>query len=206
LTRDDLERWWTRGDAADRDRIFAHLAECDACIVRYGALMDARPAETPPLTPVADAVPLGLRVPDAQPADAWRRSGRAWQFAALGAAAALVLAIVFLPARDSQPPVPDSAVRATRLTLIAPIGTVAIPAELRWVSPIAASHYRVEIHDAAERELYAATIEGERLSLPDDLQRLLQPGQEYRWRVTALDPEGQPMMRSEAGAFVVAGR
>jgi hypothetical protein len=207
LTRDDLERWWTHGDPADRDRIVTHLAECDACIQSYGALMDTREAELPPVTPPATAAAIGRRVPvDAHDSTA-RRSWHPWQFAGVGAAAALVIAFVFVTGRPSQSPAPDdSAIRSSRLTLLAPIGAVTLPTELRWVSPVAAPRFRVQLIAANGRELHTATVEAERLPLPEDVRQRLEPGQEYRWHVTALDAEGQQMMRSEPGAFVIAGK
>jgi hypothetical protein len=115
--------------------------------------------------------------------------------------------VVLLPTMRERPDDRgDLAVRSTRITLVEPIGSAAVPAVFTWTSPIEAARFRVELYDSAQRELLAATVEGNRLRLPEDVRRQLQPGGSYEWRVTALDADGQPMMQSDLASFVVADR
>jgi hypothetical protein len=196
------------GAAADRERVVAHLAVCDECTARFGALMDSRPVDTPPQTPVDAAVYLGRRVRTTtrQLQAGWLR-GRSWQVAAAGALAALIAVVVLVPAlRDTRDETDDFAIRSTGLLLIEPIGTVTTASELRWTSPVETTRFRVELYDSQERELLATVVTGQRLALPDDLRRQLQAGVEYRWRVTALDAAGQPTLQSDLRTFVVSDR
>jgi hypothetical protein len=185
----------------------AHLAVCDECIVRYAALMDSRPVEASPQTSLATAVEKGHRVPVSSRERSTLWPGwRSWQVAA-GALAALLTVVVLLPTMRERPDDRgDLAVRSTSITLVEPVGSAALPAEFSWASPIEAARFRVELYDSAQRELLSATVEGNRLRLPEDVRRQLQPGGSYEWRVTALDADGQPMMQSDLASFVVADR
>jgi hypothetical protein len=205
ITPEELERWWTRGDAADRDRIVGHLAACDECIVRYAAFMDGRPAEAPAGTPAESAAWLGRRVRGTSPVPLvrglrWRRS----QMVAAGAMAALLMVAVLVPALRDRPREPDDlGIRGTRLVLVEPIGAVSAPFEFRWTSPIEAARFRVEISDRNEQPIASSTVAEARWPLPEEIGRQLRPGVEYRWRVVALDAAGEPMMQSELRSFAI---
>jgi hypothetical protein len=196
----DLERWWTRGDEADRARIVAHLAVCDECIERYGALMDAQPAEAPPHTPIDAVLPLGRRAGGRIP---WLRWAP-WQIAAAAAAAMVLVAVLLSPAvRDQAGDPGELAIRSSRLTLLEPIGRVSSVPEFRWASPVEAARFRVELFDPAGQTIWTAVVETPVARLPEAVHRTLQPRVEYRWRTTALDADGQPMMQSGTSTFVI---
>jgi hypothetical protein len=204
LTRDELERWWRDGSAAQRDRVLAHLAECDECGTAYGEIIDADPLP-PDAAAVRDAAPRGYRT--------YRRPGvfgLDWSsprvLAACGAAAAAVLALVVPSLRETTTHSDARAeIRGTSLQPLAPIGTVALPVEFRWASPVIADRYRVEIRDERSGELLVR-IESDAASVPlapEQLSRLRR-GLPYSWVVIAVDPDGVEIMRAPPRSFVVS--
>ena len=205
LTRDDLERWCAAGAPADRQRIVAHLAECDACGALLGHVRDAlQESPTPDHDLVASLKTIGYGAyrPARRPAPVWRRWG-----VAAAAAAALVLVVLFLPMRRGPADTPDeSAVRGSSIQLLSPAGSVNAIEEFRWTSPIRATSFRVEVYEAGQRRVSEinVTVEHARPS-EDDRRRLATPGA-YTWLVVALDQAGLEIMRSKPQEVVVAGR
>jgi len=204
LTRDELERWWREGSPAQRDRVLAHLAECDECGTVYGEIIDADPLR-PDAAAVRDAAPRGYR--------AYRRPGVLgldWSspraLAAYGAAAVVVLALLVPALRESTTRSdPGEDIRGTSLQPLAPIGTVAPPVEFRWASPVNAARYRVEVRDESSGEIFVR-VESDTatVSLTPEHSSRLTRGRPYSWVVIAVGPGGEEIMRAPPRSFVVS--
>jgi hypothetical protein len=114
------------------------------------------------------------------------RSRRDWLRIGLPAAAAAILLAVALPrwVEDMRgghrgPPVPG----AVAPHPVAPVGTVADAAALRWTAVAGANRYRVTLFDAAGRVLYETQLADTAVALPDSVT--LAPGRPYLWMVEA---------------------
>jgi hypothetical protein len=204
LTREELERWWQRGDPADRERVVGHLAACDECGSLYGRVIDGLDPTAADLPEVRRAlVRRGVRV--YRPARGWWPLPR-W-VVATAALTGLVVAISVPLLRTPAAPVTDTpvAVRGSALQALGPVGLVEAPVTFRWASPVTAASYRVEIRDG-DRVLSTLLTGDESVELPAaDLARL-DPGRTYSWLVVALTAEGDEIMRTEAQRFSVDER
>jgi hypothetical protein len=203
LTREELQQWWRHGASGARDRIVAHLAECDECGALYGEVIDADPA---PLDAAAarDASPRGY--------SAYRRPRRIfgvdWRVLAVSGAAAVLLLVAIVPALlgPSGRFEPDGGgIRGTSLQPLAPIGTVAPPVQFRWASPVNAARYVVEVREeGVEQILFTVTSDTESVALPREQLGRLTPGRAYSWVVVAVDRTGTEIMRAAPREFVVS--
>jgi hypothetical protein len=107
----------------------------------------------------------------------------------VAAAAVLVLAFIggrALATRESAAPVMRG--NAPSVTLVAPTGRLpAAPAPLFvWRSVEGATRYEVEVLGPGAEPVAVATVRDTVMPAPSDLE----PGVRYRWRVTALRPDG----------------
>jgi len=208
LTRDELQRWWTHGAPAERERVVAHLAECDECGALYAEVMDAQPVA--PLTEPADVrlVARAYRVfgPRGRvfARQRWPR-GWLWPRALIAAAAALLLAIaipwsqVLSPGRSDE-----NEIRGSTLQPLSPIGAVQQPVRFTWVSPVRAARYDVEVRGIDGRLIVRFSTPSERFGLAADDQARLEPGRSYTWQVVAVDAAGDVVMRATPQEFVVS--
>lgn len=205
LSLEDLKSWRDGEAAADRARIVGHLGACDVCGARYAELMRTRPAEAGPtvLNP-EDFVARGLRVrrtpllrrwmPDIELSD--------WRLEVAAVAAIAILAVAIWQGRPAPAP---EAVRGSGVQLIAPEGIVRPPLVFQWTSTLAAPRYRIEILSTDGAVVYSGNVMNDRIDLTEPLRGRLQPGQEYSWRITALDADGTPIIESTARIFRLAG-
>lgn len=184
LTGEEMLRWRDHGDAAQRDRVVAHLAECDGCGAAYAELVRTAPASAGPrLLEVAPFVERGYAVP------ARTASGRGWlaRRPQLAAAAVLLVALggASLLLSRREPP----AVRGGAAAIIEPVRpvneTVAAGAlEFVWRARETAA-FTLLVYDASrptEPVIRAANVQSGHRLTPDDRGRL-QSGRTYTWFV-----------------------
>jgi hypothetical protein len=204
LTREELQRWWERGLAADRDRVVGHLAECDECGRLYADVIDAQPvdaADAPALEPAVVARAYRAVSSGAATSRAWS----ARSLAAYAAAAAVVLA-VSIPAwriAIERWGGDDGTIRGTSLLALEPSGTAGRPIRFRWASPIDAPSYRIEVRDAQQGLVLTLPTMVLELTLTPDQAGTLLPGRVYTWQVVAATVEGDEIMRSQTLTFSV---
>lgn len=157
-------------DAGARAAVMPHLATCPRC--RGGVASVARSLADSGVAREVAAVES--------------RGRRGWVRIGLPAAAAAILLAVALPrwVEDIRgghrgPPVPG----AIAPHPVAPVGTVADAAALRWTAVAGANRYRVTLFDAAGRVLYETQLADTAATLPDSVT--LAPGRPYLWMVEA---------------------
>src|SRR5262245_48020190 len=113
LSNAELLRWRDEG-AGDRARIVAHLASCPACRQLAAELERERPADTPPARfDPKEFAPAGHRAFGRRPAGA--------RLAWMAAAAALLVAAVWIPARLWDRSGPTLRGGTTPVTLLRPV-------------------------------------------------------------------------------------
>jgi hypothetical protein len=202
LTRQELTRFW-RGEAADRERTLAHLAECDDCGALYGEIVDAEP-------PPPEAVPPGLRARGRRvyrSADAGPRFA-VWRFALpVAVLAAAAVAVTMIPRQTPSPPAvpsPASGLRGTGLVALEPNGELEAPFVFRWSSAVQPASYAVEVRDARGSIVLRQDSRSERHALDAAARARLAPGARYEWRVVALDAEGTELTASRWLPFVLS--
>jgi hypothetical protein len=205
LSREELDRWRTHGDPEDRARVVSHLADCDECGARYAELLDQLPVAAGDLEPAPrDLVARAYRLyPPARSGIRWW--SHPWRVAA-GAAAAVILAVAVPALRDHATPivVDDGGIRGNALQAIGPIGTVRPPVSFRWVSPVMAVRYSVEVRGPGDTLLFTLSSETESVDLPSGRLVELAVGQRYTWQVVAMTAAGEEIMRSPPQPFVVS--
>jgi len=157
-------------DAAARTAVLPHLASCPRC--RGVVASVARSLGD-------SAVAREVAAVEGRDRGRWLRLG-------LPAAAAAILLAVALPRWVDEirgghrgPPIPG----ALAPHPVAPVGTVANAAALRWTAVTGANRYRVTLFDAAGRMLYETQLADTAATLPDSVT--LTPGRPYLWMVEA---------------------
>lgn len=211
---------------AERARLEAHAAGCPACAAeRRLAELFAAPADA--------AAPLGVEIdrivsrldeggPRRDPAGpAPDAEGRVVRFPGVGrwmsapalrwlAAAALILAAgaVLYTLRSVSPSlparVPADVLRGARIEVISPVGELAaLPEAWRWNESEHALSYRLTVIGVGGEVLWQAKVAGSPAPLAQDLKQQLLPRVLYRWRVEALDAQGDRIGWSEDVSFRV---
>ena len=157
-------------DAAARTAVLPHLATCPRC---RGVVASV-------------ARSLGDSAVAREVAALDGRDRRRWLRLGLPAAAAAILLAVALPrwVEDMRgghrgPPIPG----ANAPHPVAPVGTVADAAALRWTAVAGANRYRVTVFDASGRVLYEMRVADTVVTVPDSVT--LAPGKPYLWMVEA---------------------
>jgi hypothetical protein len=82
----------------------------------------------------------------------------------------------------------DRGAGAIELLVPAPDSAVSAPLTLIWASATDAPRYEVELLDRDGKPVYVLTTRDTAAAIPDSVR--LQPGNEYRWWVRALKPDG----------------
>lgn len=197
LTADELKSWFEHGKAADRERVIAHLADCNDCRKALSALAMSAEAEpsTSPLT-MNEAVALGY---DAhKPETIFRPAMRLRPLYGLAAAAVIVVAVLWI----TSPTLIDQgeAVRNRIIRLSSPTG-VGNAQQFEWESPLRPARFRVTVRDANG----VLVLSGETASSPfrtDAAARSpLKAGEGYSWKVEALNESGEVIGGSVNAAF-----
>jgi hypothetical protein len=203
LSREELQRWWEHGHPAERERIVAHLAECDQCGALYGQILDTRPVDGDAQTSAPDLVARARGAYRARRRPGFWSPGR---LVAYGAAAALLPAVAIPAFRNAVLPVVGDRhdIRGTSLQALDPVGEITPPVRFRWASPIDAPRYAVEVRDAERRLVFSLPSGPDELSLGTDRLAELEPGRQYTWEAIALTAEGEEMVRSTPQSFSVA--
>ncbi len=180
LSTADLLRWRDEG-AGDRVRIVAHLASCPACRQTAAELERERPADAAPerFDP-REFAPVGHR---ALARRAVSRGRLAW----MAAAAALVVAAVWVPValRDGS----GSTLRggAVPVTLVRPVDTSVARREVafEWTPATGVEVVRLTVTtlDGAATPLIERDVSGTRYVPTDEERGRLQPGRTIHWFV-----------------------
>lgn len=99
------------------------------------------------------------------------------------------------------PSAPPDTVRGTEIQLLDPVGNVDAIKEFSWQSPIAADHFRVSVTRGSD-QVWSAETKTTRIAPTVALNE----GVEYRWRVEAIDREGEVRMTSPSQSFTYSRR
>ena len=156
-------------DAAARTAVLPHLATCPRC---RGVVASV-------------ARSLGDSAVAREVAAVEGRKRRRWLRLGLPAAAAILLAVALPRWVDEVrgghrgPPIPG----ALAPHPVAPVGTVANAAALRWTAVADANRYRITVFDATGRVLYETQVADTVVTLPDSITFV--PGRPYLWIVEA---------------------
>jgi hypothetical protein len=183
LSPSELTRWRDEG-AGDRDRIVGHLATCAVCRHLAADLERERPPEDAAARfHPQDFVPEGYRVGSRRmPGSALPR-----RLAYLAAAAAIVLAAVYLPPwlRDRS----TSSLRGgdAPVVLVRPVDSTVPSQDLAFEWTAASGLDRLRLHvvaiDDPATPLIDREVSGTRYEPTADERRRLQPGKELHWFV-----------------------
>lgn len=177
---------------------FVHIELCMHCQSVLEALRSDRPETVEEdrawtsVQPVLDRAVLA-RLP--------RRRTMADYRVWAAAAAVFVLAVGLYIWREPSGE-PDPGVRGSEVQLLGPAGSVTLPLEFRWSSPVVASSFRVELLEG-DQTLASRTSTQQHLP-SSEFGSLLQSRRDYRWRVTALDENGETIVASAVGRFHVS--
>jgi hypothetical protein len=197
LSPDELQAWYERGRADDRDRVIGHLAECEACRKALSALaITTEPLQAEPAITVAEVLPAGYAA--RKPATA-KSSWAAWLRPAYALAAVVVLAILWVtaPGRSGS----ENVVRGSELLAVAPIGPTNV-LEFTWASPFDAPRYRVVIRDAAGTLVFSGETTAPPLVIDPAIRGKFATMVEYSWTVSALDAAGEVIAESKPSGFL----
>jgi hypothetical protein len=199
-----------RLDAAVRQELESHLADCGHCLALVGLLSRERDASTAEPVPVQTLAQARARATQA--------SARRWQVAPQwAAAAALVLAVPLLlqlgrrpdagleEQGRPEPPVTRTMAReADVVQVLAPRSGAAVNpqrAQFRWTAVAGSPYYDVRIVTDDGTVVVRERVDGTAWQLPQQLQ--LQPGAEYFVHVDAY-PSGDKPVSSDHIPFRVS--
>jgi hypothetical protein len=180
LSTADLLRWRDDG-AGDRARIVTHLASCAACRQTAAELERDRQADGGPehFDP-RDFVPTGHRA-------FTPRSGSRARLAWIAAAAAVVVAALWIPTRFGDRS--DSTLRGSGapVTLVRPVGAAVNRGDVvfEWTlqTGVEAVRLTVTTLDGAATPLIERDVSGTRYAPTDEERGRLPPGQTIHWFV-----------------------
>jgi hypothetical protein len=201
LSPSELTRWRDHGEG-DRDRIVAHLALCATCRHAAAELERHRPADDGP----AQFMPQDFVAHGYRSGTRTAATGATKRLMYLAAAAAVVLAAVFVPSwwRSRS----DSALRGgdTVVTLVRPVDSTVSAQELafEWTAAPGVDRLRlyvVAIDDPAA-PLIDRDVSGTRYEPAADERSRLQPGRELHWFIEYRDG-GTASGTSPAASFRV---
>ena len=199
----ELQRWRESGPREDRERVVALLAECGACASQYAAFVRARPLPAEAATDVEEFVAAGYAVGEASVSPAGRRHRVRWMVT-LAAAAALVAAVAVPWALLRDAGERELRFRGAGIHALSPAGAVRGDLVFSWSSAIVAPRFRLEVGNASG-VVYSAETDQSRVAPPTFVQqRLLAPGLDYWWTVTALDGSGRPLQVSPRQTFSIS--
>ena len=205
LTRGELVRWRDVGADADRERMVAHLAECDECAAACAELVRTPPLEASDAVFDPEAfVATGYRARARQ-----RRGWRAlnWRPIALAASVALVVVAVVGPLWRTGERGKRAVLRGVddTLTLVRPVGDISGADGLvfEWTST-SAGRYRLTVSDLANLDapLIARDVTEPRYAPTSTERERLAKGHEYHWFVEYRDTGGRTVS-SPAARFQV---
>lgn len=197
LTADELTAWYEHGNAADRERVIGHLAECDTCRKALSArAASVEPEISRPVVSIDDVIQRGYAA--RTPAAARTRAGWLRPLYGLAAAAVIVLAVLWVtaPPRTQD----EGAVRGADLIAVAPLGQ-ADARQFAFNSPLQAASYRVTVRDAKGELLFTMTTRGLSVVPDQSLRGRLAAGESYTWSVAALDVNGDTIAESKPATF-----
>ena len=197
-SNDELRAWYEQGNAADRKRVIAHLAECDACrrsLAAMAAADEVLPASAPIVT-AAEAAPHGYaaRKPDTGSLGGW-----AWLHNPLVrlAGAAAVMALVFW----ITTPTVNQTRRAIPTMSTGTSGGSGTAQEFRWESPFQAPRYRVSVRDAKGVLMFSGEATEPPFRPNETMRSQLVAGESYTWKVESLDHTGATIAESVPVTF-----
>ncbi len=130
-----------------------------------------------------------------------------WTMAAISAFVLLIVVIGIVPVFDLKSPtqqfVLDShSVRGSSLVLVSPIkNTPTIPSKFIWDNLGEGIEYKIYIYKGSL--LWSATTTVEAISLPEEVKKLFEAGENYSWEVKAFSPEGSLIAASDKVQFQI---
>jgi hypothetical protein len=127
-----------------------------------------------------------------------RRSGpnrgfrRFWAYAAAGATAILVLALIVVwlqrPGRETERLRGHDDVS---ILVVSPVGEVSDLGELKWKPITDVDTYKVRITDETGKLLWEESVKDSTAKLPESVRLSLSPGRMYSWQVEAQSAGGE---------------
>lgn len=130
------------------------------------------------------------------------------QWAAVGAAAVLILAVVLvvLPYFQTSSPeffVNEDLVRSKSITLISPVIDIkTVPPQFRWKSLGEDVHYKIYIYNS--ELLWSAETKENSIVLPEKVKEQMTAGEQYSWQVKAFSSEGTLLAVSSKVRFEIS--
>lgn len=185
----------------ERARIIDHVAVCRDCAQEVKSLLEISAAEAALTGDLAEAgaaqkskTSRAFGLPTGRPA---------WLIASAALAAVFLAAVAILSISRFSPRAVQPRGAAAGLDLVSPVEKASAGSGLKfvWKARPDSKFYVVEIFDASLSLLWrSGDVSGNEIAAPEDLTRLLKPGETYLWMVTAV-LEDEVMVRSKLGQF-----
>jgi hypothetical protein len=120
---------------------------------------------------------------------------RPWIFATAGIVAVVVLAVFLsvLFQRQSREDIRLRGPDEVSILVVSPVGGVSALSEIQWKAISGIISYRVKIFSKTGGLLWETSGQGNSVAVPDSINAILIPGQEYFWQVEAKIPEGDDL-------------
>ncbi|MBS3818790.1 zf-HC2 domain-containing protein [bacterium] len=195
-------------DKKEKERFEHHYFNCPSCFEK----MRERNELISVVKKRGDAIFQGTEVPEETQRVPWRKKVFAFltpkQWAAVGASAALILAVVLLviPQLKTSSPeffVNKDLVRSKSINLISPVIDIkTIPPQFRWKSLGEDVHYKIYIYNS--ELLWSAETQENSITLPGEVKEKMSAGEEYSWQVKAFSPEGSLIAVSSKVRFKIS--
>jgi hypothetical protein len=129
-----------------------------------------------------------------------------WLMVAVSAILVVIVVVGIIPTLKKTAPqfyVSDDLVRGESIALISPVLNIKdIPSYFRWKKEGNNVEYKVSIYK--DKLLWSTTTKDNFITLPEDIKKLIQPGEQYSWQVKAFSPEGTLIAVSSRVRFMIA--
>lgn len=117
---------------------------------------------------------------------------RTWAVAAVSAALLLVVIFGIIPSLKTPSPqffINEDLIRGESITLISPVIDVpTVPSQFRWKSHGEDVEYKIYLYN--EKLLWTNTTTQSSIILPEEVRKLMIPGEPYSWQIKAFSKEG----------------
>lgn len=199
-------------DAEEAERFEEHFFNCPQCFAKLQEREEI-------IRVIKEFGPALIREATEAQSRLWRWVEEAWMFLsnqkwvvvpALVGLAVIVL-LIFYPFSKEKPPTfvlnGENILRGQAINLISPIIDVEQPPfSFEWKKQGENLEYKISLYNSKNELLWSSTTKETFISLPEEIRKLMKPGEKYSWQVKAFSPQGILVAVSSRVQFMIKSK